>query len=283
MQFFQFDGMHFILFGAERVIRWYGILLMLGAVAGSWLATKSAKRRGHDPEIVWDLLTYLLVGGIIGARLWHVFTPSPSALVLDPATGEMVNPYFAGGTIRILDILSVWNGGLGIPGAVIGGAVVLFFYTRKRRLSFTEWADIAAPSIPLGQAIGRWGNFFNQELYGAPTNLPWAIRIDEAHRVAGYEQFEYYHPLFLYESILNLANMFFLLWLSRRYTDRLKSGDIFLVYLVTYPLIRFSLDFLRLDASLVGGININQTVMAVVALCAGAALFLRHRNSPAEN
>lgn len=167
MQFFQFDGMHFILFGAERVIRWYGILLMLGAVAGSWLATKSAKRRGHDPEIVWDLLTYLLVGGIIGARLWHVFTPSPSALVLDPATGEMVNPYFAGGTIRILDILSVWNGGLGIPGAVIGGAVVLFFYTRKRRLSFTEWADIAAPSIPLGQAIGRWGNFFNQELYGA--------------------------------------------------------------------------------------------------------------------
>lgn len=282
MQFFQFDGMHFILFGDERVIRWYGIILMLGAVAGAWLATKSARLRGHDEETVWDLLTYLLIGGIIGARLWHVLTPSPSLLVLDPATGELVNPYFAGGTIQILDILSVWKGGLGIPGAVIGGAIVLYFYSKRRGLSFAEWADIAAPSLPLGQAIGRWGNFFNQELYGAPTNLPWAIRIDPAHRVPGYEQFEYYHPLFFYESILNLANMFFLLWLSRRFADRLKTGDIFLTYLVTYPLIRFFLDFLRLDASLVDGININQTVMAVVALCAGAALFLRHRQTSVD-
>ncbi len=283
MQFFQFDGMHFILFGDERIIRWYGIILMTGAVAGAWLATKSARQRGHDAETVWDLLTYLLIGGIIGARLWHIFTPMPSQLVLDPSTGELVNPYFAGGTIHILDILSVWKGGLGIPGAVIAGAVVLYFYSRKRGLRFAEWADIAAPSLPLGQAIGRWGNFFNQELYGAPTNLPWAIRIDETHRVAGYEQFEYYHPLFLYESILNLANMFFLLWLSRRHADRLKTGDLFLTYLVTYPLIRFFLDFLRLDASLVGGININQTVMAVVAVCAGAALFLRHRKPTVEN
>lgn len=278
MPFFQFDGMHFLLFGAERTIHWYGIILMLGAVAGSWLARKSAKQHGYDPDIVWDLLTYLLIGGIVGARLWHIFTPSPSVMVLDPATGELVNPYFAGGTIQILDILSIWKGGLGIPGAVIGGAIVLFFYSRKRGLNFAEWADIAAPSLPLGQAIGRWGNFFNQELYGAPTNLPWAIHIDAEHRVPGYEQFETYHPLFFYESVLNLANMFFLLWLSRRYADRLKNGDIFLAYLVTYPLIRFSLDFLRLDASLVGGINVNQTVMAVVAICAGAALFLRHRN-----
>jgi len=278
MSFFQFDGMHFFLFDAERVIRWYGIILMLGAVAGSWLATKSAKQRGYDPVIVWDLLTYLLIGGVIGARLWHIFTPMQSQLVLDQATGELVNPYFAGGTVHLLDILSVWKGGLGIPGAVIGGAVVLYFYSRKRGLSFAEWADIAAPSLPLGQAIGRWGNFFNQELYGAPTNLPWAIRIDPAHRVPGFEQVEYYHPLFLYESLLNLANMFFLLWLSRRYADRLKSGDIFLAYLVTYPVIRFSLEFLRLNASLVAGININQTFMAVIAVCAGAALYLRHRN-----
>lgn len=270
--------MHFFLFDAERVIRWYGIILMLGAVAGSWLATKSAKQRGYDPAIVWDLLTYLLIGGVIGARLWHIFTPMQSQLVLDQATGELVNPYFAGGTVHLLDILSVWKGGLGIPGAVIGGAVVLYFYSRKRGLSFAEWADIAAPSLPLGQAIGRWGNFFNQELYGAPTNLPWAIRIEPAHRVPGFEQVEYYHPLFLYESLLNLANMFFLLWLSRRYADRLKSGDIFLAYLVTYPVIRFSLEFLRLNASLVAGININQTFMAVIAVCAGAALYLRHRN-----
>lgn len=282
MPFFQFDGMHFFLFGDWRTVHWYGIILMLGAVAGAWLAARSAKQHGFDPEIVWDLLTYLLVWGIVGARLWHIFTPSPSIMTLDPSTGELVNPYFAGGTIQILDILSIWKGGLGIPGAVIGGAIALYFYTRKRGLNFAEWADIAAPSLPLGQAIGRWGNFFNQELYGAPTNLPWAIHIDADHRVPGYEQFETYHPLFFYESVLNLANMFFLLWLSRRYAGKLKNGDIFLAYLVTYPLIRFSLDFLRLDASLVGGINVNQTFMAVIALCAGAALFIRHRNDSAR-
>jgi phosphatidylglycerol:prolipoprotein diacylglycerol transferase len=144
-------------------------------------------------------------------------------------------------------------------------------------LNFAEWADIASPCLALGQAIGRWGNFFNQELYGAPTNLPWKLRIDPEKRLAGYLDVEYYHPLFLYESILNFANMVFLLWISRRYAHRLKSGDIFLAYLVTYPVIRFFLDFLRLDASLVAGININQAFMAVIAVCAGAALYWRHR------
>jgi phosphatidylglycerol:prolipoprotein diacylglycerol transferase len=133
----------------------------------------------------------------------------------------------------------------------------------------------------LGQAIGRWGNFFNQELYGAPTNLPWKIFIDPDHRLAGYADVEYYHPLFLYEAIWNLGNVFLLLWISRRYADRLKNGDIFLLYLVIYPIGRFLLDFLRLDASIVAGININQTIMAVVAVCASAALFLRHRRDTA--
>src|SRR5512144_3066711 len=103
---------------------------MLGTVLGGVLATVEAKRRGYDPEIVWDLLIWLIIGGVIGARIWHVLTPSPSALVVDPITGKMVNPYFAGGTIRFLDILSIWRGGLGIPGAVIGGVVALYFYTR---------------------------------------------------------------------------------------------------------------------------------------------------------
>jgi phosphatidylglycerol:prolipoprotein diacylglycerol transferase len=131
--------------------------------------------------------------------------------------------------------------------------------------------------LALGQAIGRWGNFFNQELYGAPTNLPWRLYIDPQHRLVGFENVEYYHPLFLYEAIWNLGNMFLLLWVSHRFADRLKNGDIFLLYLIVYPVGRFLLDFLRLDASLVAGININQTVMAIVAICAAFALFLRHR------
>jgi len=247
-------------------IRFYGIVLMLGAVMGTWLATREAKRRGYDPEIVWDLFVYLLVGGIVGARIWHILTPSP-------ASGLTTAWYFS----HPLDMINLRSGGLGIPGAVIAGVITLFFYSRNRGIIFSEWVDILAPSLALGQAIGRWGNFFNQELYGAPTNLPWGISIDEAHRLAGYSNVEYYHPLFLYESIWNLGNMFLLIWISRRYADRLKNGDIFLVYLIVYPVGRFLLDFLRLDASLVGGININQTVMAIVALCASTMLYLRHR------
>jgi phosphatidylglycerol---prolipoprotein diacylglyceryl transferase len=252
-------------------VRFYGIILMLGAVAGAWLATREAKRRGYEPEIVWDLLTYLLIGGIIGARIWHILTPPPSSA----SSGITAGWYFT----HPLDALAIWKGGLGIPGAVIGGIIVLFFYARRHKLNFAEWTDIVAPSLALGQAIGRWGNFFNQELYGAPTSLPWKISIDPQHRLAGFSDVEYYHPLFLYESLWNLGNMFLLLWVSRRFADRLKKGDLFLVYLITYPVGRFLLDFLRLDASRVAGININQTVMAVVAVLSAAALLWRHRRT----
>jgi len=120
-------------------------------------------------------------------------------------------------------------------------------------------------------------------LYGAPTDLPWKISIDPAHRLQDYFDVEYYHPLFFYESLWNLANMVLLIWISRRFADRLKTGDIFLVYLIVYPVGRFFLDFLRLDASLVGGININQTIMAVVALCSAGMLYWRHRASSTEH
>lgn len=249
-------------------VRFYGIILMSGAVAGAFLARREAKRRGYDPEIVWDLFIYLLIGGIVGARIWHILTPSPSS-------GVTTSWYLS----HPLDALAVWKGGLGIPGAVIGGLIALYFYSRRTGINFAEWTDIGAPSLALGQAIGRWGNFVNQELYGAPTNLPWKIYIDPDHRLANYQNVEYYHPLFLYESLWNLLNLFLLLWISRRFAGSLKNGDIFLTYLIVYPLGRFLLDFLRLDASLVGGININQTVMAVVALCAGTALYLRHRKA----
>jgi phosphatidylglycerol:prolipoprotein diacylglycerol transferase len=262
--------------GAAIFVHYYGIVLMLGVLAGGLLAAWELKRLGREPEIVSDLMGWLVVGGVIGARLWHVFTPSPSALVLDPLSGEMVNPYFAGGRIHLLDILAVWKGGLGIPGAVIGGLIALFFFCRKYRQSFAFWVDVSAPALALGQAIGRWGNFFNEELYGTPTNLPWKLYISPTRRLPGFADVEYYHPLFLYESLWNLANMFLLLWLRRRFADRLKPGDVLLVYLIVYPTGRFLMDFLRLDASQVGGININQTIMALVALCSALALAWRH-------
>ncbi len=255
-------------------IRYYGLIIMLGTLAGGFLAAREAERRGFDPETVWDLLVWLIIGGVVGARLWHIFTPPPSSI----AQGITTRYYLT----HPLDAIAIWKGGLGIPGVVIGGMLALYLYARRHGLPYAQWADIVAPSLALGQAIGRWGNFFNQELYGAPTDLPWKIYIDPQHRLPGFENVEYYHPLFLYESLWNLGNMFFLLWLSRRFESRLKAGDLFLVYLITYPVGRFLLDFLRLDASRVSGININQTVAAIVAVCSALVLLWRHRAGRAE-
>ncbi len=266
---FEFEGIHLFLFGFEFVLYYYGVIIMAGALAGGWLASREAARRGHHSEVVWDLLLWLVLGGIVGARLWHVFTPSPSLVAQGIDTMYYLTHPF--------DLINLRRGGLGIPGAVIGGAIALYWFTRKRKLNFAEWADIAAPSLALGQAIGRWGNFFNQELYGAPTNLPWKLFIDPQHRLPGFLDVEYYHPLFLYESLWNLGNLFLLLWLGRRLANRLKTGDVFLVYLVVYPLGRFLLEFLRLDSSQIAGVNANQTFMLVVMLCAAAALLWRHK------
>lgn len=255
-------------------IYFYGIILMLGALAGGWLASTLAKRRGYDPDLVWDALIWALIGGIIGARLWHIFTPTQSLVDQGITTGwYLTHP---------LDAINIRRGGLGIPGAVIGGAIAVFFFCRHRKFPFLPFADFAAPALALAQAIGRWGNFVNQEVYGAPTNLPWAVHIEPQYRLAQFASVETYHPLFLYESIWNLINLGVLLWLGQRYKSKLKDGDIFLTYLVIYPVGRFFLEFLRLDASMVGGINANQIFMAIVAVCAGAALFLRHRNGSAS-
>jgi phosphatidylglycerol---prolipoprotein diacylglyceryl transferase len=253
-------------------IYFYGIIIMVGALAGTWLASLEAKRKGQNPDHIWDALIWLLLLGIIGARLWHVLLPPQSSIEQGITTGWYL--------LHPLDLLNTRQGGLGIPGAVIGGMVGLYLYTRRNKLSFSLFADISAPGLALAQAIGRWGNFVNQELYGSPTNLPWAVHIDPRNRVQGYANFETFHPLFLYESIWNLLNMGLLLWVSRRYGNHLKDGDILLIYLIVYPLGRFMLEFLRLDAASLGGLNANQTIMAVVAVCSAAFFLWRHRNNP---
>ncbi|MBC8505391.1 MAG: prolipoprotein diacylglyceryl transferase [Anaerolineales bacterium] len=255
-------------------VHFYGLILMSGAVAGAWLAHYRARKKGLDTEFVWDSLTWVLIGGIIGARLWHVFTPPPSMV----AQGITVKYYLT----HPLDALAIWRGGLGIPGAVIGGALALYLLCRKRGKSFATWADIVAPSLALGQAIGRWGNFINQELYGLPTDLPWGIFIDPINRVPGFEQFTHFHPTFFYESIWNLANMALLLWLGAKHAERLIPGDLILVYLIGYPVGRFLLEFLRLDSAQVAGFNTNQTIMAVVALLSAFVLLWRHKRKPKE-
>lgn len=253
-------------------IYFYGILIMLGALFATWLSSKRAKEYGENPEAAWDILPWALVGGIIGARLWHIFTP-PASMV---AQGFTVSYYLT----HPLEMLNFRNGGLGIPGAVIGGFLAVLIYTRRHDMSIAKWTDIIAPGLAFAQAIGRWGNFFNQELYGRPTDLPWKLFIAAEKRLPEFRDVAYYHPLFLYEFIWNVLNAGVLIWLGRRFRDRLRTGDLFLIYLLNYGVGRFLLEFLRLDPSPVAGVNINQTLMAVIALASTAALLIRHR-SPA--
>ena len=249
------------------MIHWYGVLIMLGALLAALLAEKEAKRSGLNPDAVWDMLIWLLLGGVVGARLWHVFTPSASNIAAGITTEYyLTNP---------LEILKTWKGGLGIPGAVIGGMLALWIYSRVKKTSFLAWTDMIAPGLALAQSIGRIGNFLNQELYGLPSSLPWAIYIDPLHRIPGFESVERYHPLFLYEIIWNLMNMGVLLWLLHRKAVKLKTGDVFLVYLIIYPIGRFMLEFLRLDTSPWAKLNANQTLMAVVAGIAVLLLILK--------
>jgi phosphatidylglycerol---prolipoprotein diacylglyceryl transferase len=249
-------------------VYYYGIILMLGVAGGIGIANSEAKRKKANVAFLLDswLLVAMVFGGVIGARLWHIFTPQPS---------QGITPLYY---LQNLDkAINIRNGGLGIPGAVIGGILVLYWFTKKYKESFGTWLDILAPGILLGQAIGRWGNFVNQELYGAPTDVPWKIYIDPINRLSDYADVGYYHPIFAYEMIWNLASMFLLLWVAKKYAKKLKTGDIFFMYLITYPTIRILLEFLRMDSSLVGGLKVNQVIMFVVLIYGAVNLYLRHK------
>ena len=239
-------------------VRWYGVLVVTGVLAAAWLSTVEARRRGEDPDHVWNLLTLaLLLGTGIG---WAYYREHP------------------------LDIIAFWRGGfqgLGIFGAITGGIVALALYSYWAKLRFVRWLDIASPGVLLAQAIGRWGNFINQELYGKPTDLPWAIYIDPAHRLPGYEQFERFHPTFLYESLWNLAMCLLLLWIARRFARWLLEGDVFLLYIAFYCVGRTWVQTLRLDQWIVGqGIPFEQVLPAALALLAGVTILLRHSVLP---
>ena len=246
-------------------IHWYGILFAVAAVVAAWLATREARRRGEDPERVWTMLLVAAVGGIIGSRLYHV---------IHQWEFYSANPEL---------IPQVWNGGLGIPGGVAGGMIVLFAYTRFNHLNFLRWIDIGAPAMLLAQAIGRVGNFVNQELYGPPTNLPWGIPIDQDHRVPPWTNLDQYpvdstffHPLFLYESILNLVGMGVLLWVGRRFALRLYDGDVAMLYFVWYGSVRTVLETFRTGNWVVGGIPVAILIGVGAAAIGAGVIIIRH-------
>ncbi len=242
-------------------IYWYGILVVCGALVATFVANREARRRGYDPEHAWNALLLCLIFGIVGARLYHVISAWDY---------YVQNPQY---------IIDTRRGGLGIFGAVIGGAVGLWLYTRYNGLSFIEWADFVAPGLPLAQAIGRWGNFFNQELYGYATTLPWGIKIDAEHRLpqfAADSPETRYHPTFLYESLLCLGIAVLLMWVRRRFAEWLLPGDLFAMYGALYGVVRFLTEFQRPDAWTIYGIPTAQWVSGAVIAVSVIFIMVRH-------
>ena len=263
-------------------VHWYGICYAVGLVAVYLLLVREARRRGEDPELVGNGLIIVAIAALIGGRLYHVI--DQWALYKDdlitailPITRQANGSYgFAGFS------------GLGVPGGIITGTIAAWILTRRWRVSFWTWADIVAPGLFVMQAIGRIGNFFNQELYGPPTTLPWGIAIDCEHRVAAYPcdvfplATTHFHPLFLYESLSGLVGAAVLLWLARRPNSRLVTGDLLLIFFVWYGTTRFVLEFLRTGNWTFFGIATAQIVSVGFVIAGLVGLWYRHgRGRPA--
>ena len=238
----------------------YALCLLTGIFFGAWLGEKRALARGANREMFENTVLVAVLIGIIGARLYHVVTDHQ--LYFGPNAPN-----------RPIDALKIWNGGLGIWGAVLAGALAVWFMSNKYRFDFGSFADIMAPGLIFAQGIGRLGNWFNQELFGRPTTLPWGLEIDLAHRPAGYESYATFHPTFLYELIWDVAGGFVLLWAEKRF--KLGHGRLFAGYVMYYCFGRFFVESLRIDpANHVGGFRINNYVSVIVFLI-GLAVFAR--------
>jgi phosphatidylglycerol:prolipoprotein diacylglycerol transferase len=265
-------------------VYWYGIAYAVGLAATYWVLMREARHRGLDDMLLGTGMVVVAIVALIGGRLYHVidqwqlYAPHPLTAFL-PLTVQADGSYaFSGFT------------GLGVPGGIIAGAIAAWFYIRRTHQPFWQWADVVAPGLFVMQAIGRWGNFFNQELYGPPTTLPWGIRIDAAHRVGPYIDLTTYpvatthfHPLFLYESVSGIVGALVLLWLARRRNSRLVSGDLLLIFFVWYGVTRFALEDLRTGNWTFFGIPTAQIVTLGFILFGIVALLYRHGpGRPAE-
>ena len=249
--------------------RWYGLLLALGVLVAGWIARKEFRRRGYDPELAYTIGVWTVPFGLVGARLYHVITDWSA---------------FSGNEV---EIIRIWHGGLGIWGAVVGGMLGTWIGCRRAKLPFWAVADCIAPGLILAQALGRWGNYFNQELYGGPSSKPWAVKIDNPippYNVPGAP--DTFVPTFLYESIWDVL-VFLVLWrFIRRYWNRVPFGTVFALYVALYSLGRMYVETLRIDpAHHILGQRLNVWVALgcmIAGLVAFVILFRRRTPAPAE-
>jgi len=245
------------------VIRWYGILMATAIVVGLWLGYRQAKRDDLPADDIISAGQWAILAGLAGARLyevifnWDYYGRYPSKIV------------------------AVWEGGLAMHGGLIVGPLVGAWLAYRWRLPILRGLDVAAPSMVLGQAIGRWGNFFNEEAFGRPTDLPWKLYISPEHRPLGYAQFEYFHPTFLYESIWDFA-VFLLLVGVLRSRLRHRPGALFFAYVGLYSIGRFAIEALRLDSFWLGPVRVPQLASVIGVLVAVAGMAWTSRRATAS-
>ena len=241
-------------------IRWYGILMAVAIALGCWIASREAKRSGLDSEKLLSAGQWAIIAGLIGARLYEV----------------IFNWDYYGRYPE--KIVAVWEGGLAIHGGLIAGVLVGLWMARRAGRPLLPAVDVAAPAIALGQAIGRWGNFFNEEAFGTPTDLPWKLHISAPNRPPEYALAEYFHPTFLYESLWDLA--IFAVLMTLRARGRVRPGTVFFLYVGLYSVGRFFIEFIRLDSFWLGPFRVPQ-IASLVGMCvAVAGLLYLHRRSP---
>lgn len=257
-------------------LRWYGLLIAVAVLLGLLLATRLGRQRGIDPAVISDLLPILVLAAVIGARTYYVLFEWRQYQV------------------NWLDALAIWRGGIAIHGALIGGSIAVIFYARWRRVPFWTLLDVLVPSVALGQAIGRWGNFFNSEAFGLPTDLPWKLTIPFANRPIEFLDQASFHPTFLYESLWNLGVLALLLVLFRRASLgklNLPAGALSCVYLLSYSTGRLWIEGLRIDPLCLsgtppfceGGLRMAQLMSLVLMAIGGFGLWWlygRHRALP---
>jgi phosphatidylglycerol:prolipoprotein diacylglycerol transferase len=250
-------------FSPERVllsvgpvtVYWYGLLIISGILSGMLMVLKIGEKHGLKKEDLFDIAFWLIIGGIIGARIYH------AAL---EAGYYYANP---------LKIFALWEGGLAIHGAIFADIIILLYFCRKLGLEFWKIASVFSLALPLGQAIGRWGNYFNQELFGFPTDLPWGIPIKSVNRPENFLSSQFFHPTFLYESMGSLIIFAFVLLFQKRQLlkpeNRRDYQFITLFYLCSYSLLRFMIEFLRIDSTpVILGLRFPQLAsLAIAASC----------------
>jgi len=238
-------------------LRAYGLAIAFGVLAAVWLAQKRWTAVGGDPDDISKLAMWAVPAGLVGSRIYHVLTDWR----FDEGFAE---PF------------KIWEGGLGIPGGIAAGVIMALWVIRREGWDRAKMLDAAAPALPLAQAIGRIGNWFNQELFGGPTDLPWAVEIAPEHRPAEYVDVETFHPTFLYEALWNLGLVLVLIWLGK--TQKLRTGALLAVYVVGYLVARLWLETVRVDpATEIGGVRINIWMSIIGIVVAGGWLLRRGR------